>query len=68
MGIRDTVMTDIKELKIYIISNDNFVCRRLEEKFYGYYNVTIQHNDIRRFYYEHPEIDCLVSPANAFAL
>ena len=61
-------MTDLDRLKIYIVEMDHVTCIALEEAFAGIPNVTICHADIKRFVYEHKDIDCLVSPANAFGL
>ena len=61
-------MESITEMKIYIVSNDAYGCDCLEEEFSGVANVEIYHTDIRRFFSEHSEIDCLVSPANAFGI
>ncbi len=60
-------MKHLNEIKIYIVDMDSFTCKVLEEEFCDVPNVKVVHADIRRFYSEHnEEIDCLVSPANAF--
>ena len=61
-------MKEIKDMNIYIVDRDVYSCQVLTDSFSDHENVTIHHADIRRFYSEHPEIDCLVSPANAFGL
>lgn len=60
-------MIKLKDLKIYIVSTDIEAVEALEEEFEGIKNVSIHHNDIRNFYEKKADqIDCLVSPANAF--
>lgn len=60
-------MTKLEELKIYIVDRDHITCEKLKEEFDGIENVEIVQADVRRFYSEHKdEIDCLVSPANAY--
>lgn len=62
-------MKELKNLKIYIVDMDNYNCRILEEQFSEINNIQIVHMDIKRFFDEHKnEIDCLVSPANAFGI
>ena len=62
-------MTRLSDLKIYIVSIDSEAVEALEEEFAGIKNVHIHNADIRDFYEERSdEIDCLVSPANAFGI
>ncbi len=62
-------MRKIEELKIYIVSSDNVATNYLRDEFKDVDNVEVYHYDIRRFYQEREkEIDCLVSPANAFGM
>ena len=60
-------MKRIEDLKIYIVDYDLFTCKELERQFNGIDNVEIVHAKIESFYLKHKnEVDCLVSPANAF--
>lgn len=59
-------MRKIEELQIHFVDRDHFTCEVLKDFFRDCENVIIHHTDIKRFFYEHSEIDCLVSPANAF--
>ena len=61
-------MESITEMKIYIVSNDAYGCECLGEAFSDVADVEIYHTGLRRFFSEHSEIDCLVSPANAFGI
>ena len=61
-------MKEIKDMNIYIVDRDVYSCQVFTDAFADYDNVSIHHADIRRFYEEHSEIDCLVSPANAFGM
>ena len=60
-------MTKIENLKIYIVSVDGHAIKMMERAFRDVENVEAYWYDIKYFYKEHKdEIDCLVSPANAF--
>jgi len=60
-------MTKLKDLKIYIIDRNLRKVLELEEAFMGIDNIFPCYADITEFYPQHKdEIDCLVSPANAF--
>ncbi len=59
-------MKDIDELKIYIVVRDAYSYQVFTEVFSDCENVSAFQKDIRRFCDEHDEIECLVSPANAF--
>ena len=60
-------MTNIEDLKIYIVTNDIVSYKYLKDEFIDVKNVFVCEDDIRHFYNERKEeIDCLVSPANAF--
>ncbi len=60
-------MTKLKDLKIYIVSIDDEAVESLTEEFDGIKNVHIINEDIRDFYERKlDEIECLVSPANAY--
>ncbi len=62
-------MKELKDLKIYIVSIDDEAVEALKEEFEDESNVSIYNADIRDFYEEKSdEIDCLVSPANAFGI
>ena len=61
-------MKSITEMKMYIVSNDSCGCKAMKREFADVANVEVYHTDIRRFFSEHSEIDCLVSPANAFGV
>ena len=60
-------MNTIDKLKIYIVDRDDYTCEKLKKEFEEFDNVEIINEDIRTFYKsKKDEIDCLVSPANAF--
>ena len=60
-------MTIIDELKICIVDNNHDFAHALENAFINVPNVDVAERSIEDFYEEHKdEIDCLVSPANAF--
>ena len=60
-------MRDINKLNIYIITNDKLQAEVFKKSFSDQQLVTVICNDIRTFYNENKDnIDCLVSPANAF--
>lgn len=63
------MMNKLKDLKIYIVSTDSYAVDSLKEEFEGIKNVFIFNEDIRDFYdRKADEIDCLVSPANAYGI
>jgi O-acetyl-ADP-ribose deacetylase (regulator of RNase III) len=56
-------------LKIFFVDMDPVKCWLLEREFQDYTNVSVHHADIKRFFSENRnEVDCLVSPANAYGL
>ena len=58
---------EVSQLKIYIVSIDPIFTYKAKELFKDEDNVYVVNDDIRKFYELHKEeIDCLVSPANAF--
>ena len=60
-------MHKLSEMKIYIVEKDTYFASCLKEAFFGVNNVNVICSDIRNFFNIHQsEIDCLVSPANAF--
>lgn len=59
-------MRKIEELQIHFVDMSHYTCEVLKDYFGDCENVKIHHTDLKRFFYEHSEIDCLVSPANAF--
>ena len=60
-------MTSIQDLKVCIVDFEHDVVRALEGAFIDIPNVDVAERSIEDFYEEHKdEIDCLVSPANAF--
>ena len=61
-------MTELRELKIYIIDKSLKKCKKLEKTFINIENVSVICDDIRKFFRQHKEIDCLVSPANSFGI
>jgi len=62
-------MTDIKDLKIHFVDCSNYACYCMENAFEGVSNIEVIHKDVKRFFFEnYGNIDCLVSPANAFGI
>ena len=60
-------MTELKDLKIYIVDNEDYKISIFKTIFKDIKNVECVTSDIGWFYNTHiKEIDCLVSPANAF--
>ena len=60
-------MTNLKDLKIYIVDIGSETVDTFSETFKDYSNVTVLLDDLMDFFHEHQdEIDCLVSPANSF--
>lgn len=60
-------MTNLSELKIFIIERDTYSASVLKQAFFEVPNTTVVNADVKVFFKEHQsEIDCLVSPANAF--
>lgn len=58
----------LKDLKIYIVDISDVTCRFANDYFSDISQVEVVHTDVRRFAYDHPEVECYVSPANAFGL
>lgn len=62
-------MTDLNTLKIFIVEINPRVCEIFRKQFENQENIEIVNSDIVTFYQSHKtEIDCLVSPANAFGI
>jgi len=59
-------MTDISELNIYIVERKKYTFNVINGAFKGYNKVSVYNADVKEFFKEHKEIDCFVSPANAF--
>lgn len=60
-------MTNLKDLKIYIVEYKEEAADVFKETFKDIKNVIVYQDDIMHFFLKHrDEIDCLVSPANAF--
>ena len=60
-------VNEVSELKVYILSTDYLFINKIKELFKYENNVFAVNDDIRMFYEEKKnEIDCLVSPANAY--
>ena len=59
-------MIKIEDMNIMIVDMSNYTCEVFKDLFEDCNNVKIYHTDIKRFCAEHKEIDCLVSPGNAF--
>ena len=55
-------------MQIYIVDRNAYKCDALAKAIDGAPNVAICHANIIRFVNEHKDIDCLVSPANAFGM
>lgn len=62
-------MTDLNDLKIFIVNINANTCEIFREQFKGLDNIEVIHSDIVAFYQQRKsEIDCLVSPANAYGI
>ncbi len=60
-------MTQLKDLRIYIVEYSKDVADVFEKAFSDIPNVEVANDDVVAFYRDHEgEIDCLVSPANAY--
>ncbi|MCQ2792726.1 MAG: macro domain-containing protein [Bacilli bacterium] len=60
-------MTNINNLKIYIVEYNSNSALIFKEAFKEYKNVTVINDDLMHFFQLHQEeIDCLVSPANSY--
>lgn len=57
---------NIDDLSIYIVDINDYTCDVFKKYFQDINNVNIIKSDIVQFYNEQKNIDCLVSPANAF--
>ncbi len=55
-------------MNISIVDTSGYTCRVFDDTFCDCRNVKVFHTDVKRFCYEHDEIDCLVSPANTFGI
>jgi len=62
-------MKELKDLKIYIVEYQPEIARVFEKNFNDVPNVSVVCSGLEEFYDEHQnEIDCLVSPANAYGI
>lgn len=61
-------MTNINNMTIHLVEAREHKYVAMYEEFGEYENVKVWHDDIEHFFNEHKEVDCLVSPANAFGL
>lgn len=60
-------MTNIKDLKIYIVEYIKETADVFKNMFKPYKNVIVINDDLKHFFNNHrDEIDCLVSPANSY--
>ena len=60
-------MKELKDIKVYIIENRVDTYEELEKVFNDFPTIQIVNDDIVFFYKDHKdEIDCIVSPGNAF--
>ncbi|MCQ2795233.1 MAG: macro domain-containing protein [Bacilli bacterium] len=60
-------MSNIKDLKIYIVEYSKYTADIFKDAFKGCKNITVINDDLKNFFINHKdEIDCLVSPANSY--
>lgn len=60
-------MSEIHELKIYIVEYSKEKSQVLKDTFINYPNIEVINDDLLNFFNKHKDvIDCIVSPANAF--
>lgn len=60
-------MNKLKNLKIYIVDNNQYTTQVFEDAFDNYPNIIVINDDLYHFFDEHrDEIEALVSPANSY--
>ncbi len=59
-------MKNITEMKIYLLDINAEMCEAWRKRFFGFSNIEIVCDDFGEFMKTHKEVDCVVSPANAY--
>lgn len=59
-------MKNIMEMKIYLLDINAEMCEAWRKRFCGFSNIEIVCDDFGEFMKTHKEVDCVVSPANAY--
>lgn len=59
-------MRSVTELKIYLLDINHKMCEAWKERFYDFPNIEVVCADFGDFIRTHNDVDCVVSPANAY--
>ena len=57
-----------EDMKIYLLDINDKIVKAFKKDFVSYSNVEVIHDDFAHFMDEHDDIDCVVSPGNAFGI
>ena len=58
----------MQKMKIDLVTDSAGMAEAWEDAFRGYKGITVYHGDFRTFIDQHPEVDAVVAPANAYGL